>query len=481
MKSKNLSKILCSILLVLCSVAVIIIAFVGIYMPKLNKLKNIIPNYKLGTEMDGIIEYRLVPDDSEEEKEVYVDSKGNIKGFVDDGKDTNNTEDSSVEVTTDLEEAENTEKPDDVGFAKETRTIKENEKNSLTKTNFEKSKKLIEDRLENAGATEYAIRLDKETGNIVVELSQNDNVSYLYQVALSANGEFDIIDYQTGVVLMDKSHLKDAKVVTNLDQESSKYTVYLQLTLDDGGRKIIKEISKKYVEYTDSEGKEQKERISIRIDGSPIMTTYFGEEYDQAVLNIPITSDVEAADVNSQVKTVQDVAFLLNQETMPIKYKQDGGALFIESTLANNVMDIVYWSIIGILILITVVLLIKFGPRGFLAGIMNACLIGLVILILKYTKVVISVSSIIALYGVIILNLLFIIKYLRKLNNKTEKAYLETIKEFYSITFPLVVVSFIYTFFVSVTVTGLGSVLFWGLLLQIIYNTIVVKYVLEGK
>ena len=479
MKSKNLTKILLSILLVLCSIAVIIIAFVGIYVPKQNKLKNIIPNYKLGTEVDGIIEYRLVPDDSEEEKEVYVDSKGNVRGIVSDGHDTSSTTD-SIEVTTDLEEAETTT-VDDTGFSKETRAIRENEKSVLTEKNFEKSKKIIEERLENAGATEYAIRLDKKTGNMVVELSQNDDVSYLYQVGLSAYGEFDIIDYQTGVVLMDKSHLKDAQVVTNLSQDTNKYTIYLQLELDEDGQKIIKEISKQYIQYTDSEGNTQTDRISIRVDGASIMTTYFGEEYDQALLNIPISSDVEASDLNTYAKSVQDVAHLLKQETIPVKYVQDGGALFIESTLAENVMDVVYWSVIAILVLATVCLFVKFGPRGFLAGILNACLIGLVTLVLKYAKVVISISSLVALYGVVVLNIIFIIKYLRKLRNGTENSYLETLKEYYSVTFPIIVVSFIYTFFVSATVTGLGSVLFWGMLLQLIYNTIIVKYVLEGK
>ena len=144
-------------------------------------------------------------------------------------------------------------------------------------------------------------------------------------------------------------------------------------------------------------------------------------------------------------------------------------------------MKVVYWTIVALMVLITVILLVRFGPRGFLAGILNACLIGLVTLVLKYTKVVLSVSSLVALYGVIILNLIYIVKYLRKLKKGTESPYLETMREYYSCCFPLVVVSFIYTFFVSATVTGLGSVLFWGMLLQIIYNTLIVKYVLEGK
>ena len=137
MKSESLTKILLSILLVLCSIAVIVIAFVGIYVPKANKLKNIIPDYKLGSEVDGIIEYRLVPDDSEEEKEVYVDSKGKIRGFVADGNDNKSSTD-SVEVTTELDEAEpEAETPtDDTGFSKETKLIKENEKSCLNKSKF---------------------------------------------------------------------------------------------------------------------------------------------------------------------------------------------------------------------------------------------------------------------------------------------------------------------------------------------------------
>ncbi|MCI8308703.1 MAG: hypothetical protein HFJ45_00465 [Clostridia bacterium] len=475
MKGKNLTRILMTILLVLISIAVIIIAFVGIYLPNLNKLKNIIPDYKLGTELDGIIEYRLVVDHSENEKEVYVDSNGNIKGEV--KKDNNSNE--SVEVKTDLEQAEDT--TNDTGYKIETRKIKVNNDDALTKENFEKAKSIFEERLERAGATEYAIRLDDVTGNMVVELSQNDDVSYLYQIALSSYGEFDIIDNQTGVRLMDKSHLKNATVVYDTDPESNTYTIYLQLTLDEEGTKLLKEMSKQYIEYTDSEGKSQKDYISIRVDGSSIMTTYFGEEYNQSILNIPISSNVSASDLNSYSKSVEDIAFLLNQEVIPVKYTMNGSALFIGSNFNENIMNIFYWSIVIALVIILIVLFIKFGSAGLLAGILNAALIGLLTLVLKYVKVTISISSMVAFFGVMLLNLIFLVLYLKKLKEQKENAYLETMKVFYSINFPVIVVAFIFTFFVSATVTGLGSVLFWGMLLQIIFNTIITKYVLECK
>ncbi len=479
MKGKNLTRILMSILLVLLSIAVIVIAFVGIYVPKQNKLKNIIPDYKLGTEVDGIIEYRLVPDDTEEEQEVWVDSKGNIRGYVEDGSEHTH-EDETTEVTSDLEEAEDTTS-NDTGFNEEVRTIKANDDSVLTTENFEKSKKLLEKKLENAGATEYAIRLDEKTGEMVVELSKNDDVATIYQTAIASQGKFDVIDYQTGVVLLDRSNLKDAQVVTSLDDETNLYDVYLQLSFDEKGAELIREISKKYVEYTDSDGNTQTDRISVRLDGSAIMTTYFGQEYTDSALNIPILNGVAPEDLNVSAKSVDDVATLLRLEEMPVKYVQDGGALFIETGISWNIMTYVYWSIIAILVVTLLVFMIKFGPRGFLAGIMNACLVGLVTLVLKFTETVISISSLVSLYTVIALNIIFLIKYLKKLKNGESDGYSSVVKRYYSVIFPLVIVSFVYTFFVSATVSGFGTVLFLGLLLQIIYNTAVLKYVVEVK
>ena len=477
MKGKDLTKILMSILLVIVSIAIIVIAFVGIYLPNLNKIKNIIPDYKLGTEVDGIIEYRLSVDKSEEEKEVYVDNSGNIKGEV--KKDESQS--SGTEVSTELEETDSSQE-NDTGYNIEKRIIKANEDSVLTKDNFEKTKTILEQRLEKAGATEYAIRLDDVTGDMVIELSQNDDVSYLYQVALSSYGEFDIIDYQTGVVLIDKTHLKNATEIANFDQNTNSYTIYLQIELDEEGTKLINEISKKYVQYTDANGESKTDYISARVDGAAIMTTYFGEPYTQSVINIPITQNVNVSDLNLSEKSVSDIAFLISQDTVPVKYTLNGNALFIESTFGQYSMDIFYWGVIIVLVVATIVLLIKFKARGLLAGIMNMTLIGLVIIILKtFSNVVVSISSMVAVFGMIALNLIFLVKYLNNLKEAQGQAYLETLKSFYSIMFPFIVIAFVFTFFASSVVAGVGSVLFWGMLLQIIYNTIIVKYVLEGK
>ena len=52
MNEKKISKKLIAILCTLIAVAIIIIAFVGIYVPKLNKLKNIIPQIIIAIEIN---------------------------------------------------------------------------------------------------------------------------------------------------------------------------------------------------------------------------------------------------------------------------------------------------------------------------------------------------------------------------------------------------------------------------------------------
>lgn len=375
MKGKDLSQKLMKVLLVLLAILVIIIAFVGIYLPKLNKLSNIIPDYKLGSEIDGIMEYRFSVDNSENEKQVYVDSEGNVRGEV--VKQENSATAEGEEATT----PEN-----DTGFNIETRKVKANEEEALTKENFEKSKEIIEKRLKNAEATEYAIRMNDVTGEMVVELSKNDNIDYLYEVALNAKGAFQVIDSQTGVILIDKSHLKNASQVSNYDEKTSTYTVYLQLELDEEGANLLREISKKYIKYTDDSGEEKTDYISVQVDGSDIRKTYFAEEYTSSTLNIPISSGVQASDLNTYAKTVSDIAYTLNNEEIPITYKVNNEGIFVKSNINDNASLIFKIAVIATLVVATVIFIVKYKFKGLLASILNAALIGLVIIVLKRCK-----------------------------------------------------------------------------------------------
>lgn len=466
MKSKKLSKKLLSILLILVSVAVIIVSFVGIYLQEGNKLSNIIPNYTFGSEIDGVVEYRFLVDNTTEEKEVYVDSEGKIRGEV--VKDTSNTT-----------EEEGQAKENNTGFNIEKRPIKKNEETSLTEENFEKAKSIIEKRLENDGATEYSIRMDDVTGTLVVELSQNDNIQYLYQSALANKGKFEIIDYQTGVILLDRSHLKKAGEYTYYDQTTDSYTVLLQLELTDEGTNLLKEVSKKYVQYVNESGETVTDAIAIKRDNDILYKMYFDREYTESIINIPLAENLnDTNEIQSYRNYVASIANIFNLDELPIEYKLDT-SLFVKSSLNDNWFKTVEIILIIFLVLITIVFLIKFKLNGLLAGVLNAAFIGTVTLVLRYLDIVITFSSLISLFGILVINIIFMKKYLNNLKNKQDVPFLTTLKSFYSIMVPVIIIAFVFTFFAYATVTGMGYVLFWGLLIQILFNLIISKNVLD--
>ena len=464
MREKKLSKKLMAILLILIAIAIIIIAFVGIYVQQLNKLKNIVPDATYSSEIDGAIEYRLSVDNTEEETEVYVDDEGNIRGEVADG------------ISTSGEEWEN-----NTGFTIESQVIRQNSDDVLNAENYEKTKEIIETRLDSMGATDYSIRLDDQTGYMVVELSENDDIDYLYGTAVCSIGKVEVIDYQTGVVLIDDSHIESASVYP-YSADGITYTVFLNLQFDEEGAQILNDISTEYIAYTNSEGESVTDYISINIDDSSIYTTYFGEEYTDSVISVPLGSNISDEEtLNAYTESARSIATIINLEELPVVYTQDNSGYLIQSSIDDNVLLVLKVVLIVLLILITIIFIIKYKFKGFLAGIFNAAFIGLLILVLKVLSIVISISSIISIGLLVILNILFMKKYLDNLKNGVENSYLQTLKSFYSVTFPIIIVAFIYTMFsVNASITGIGMTLFWGLLVQIILNTIISRYVLSN-
>ena len=464
MNSKNLSKKLTVILLVAISVAIIVAVFVGVYVRKYNKIVDITPDATYSSEVSGSIEYRLSVDETEEEIEVYVDDDGNVVGYVDDGSDTS---DDDWENTT--------------GYVIETQTIKTNDDEILTEENYEKTKSIIEARLEALGATEYQIRLNTETGDITVDLSENDSVSYLYQTAILSKGEFRIIDYQTGVVLLDGSNVVEASEYT-YSSDGLTYDTYLQIEFDEEGANIINEISQKYIEYTDDDGEEQIDYITIEIDGDAIYTTYFGEEYTESVISIPLGQDLtDTETIEAYEESVEAVATIINLGELPITYTADEtSGLLVRTNISDEVLLGIKIAIIIVLIIITIIFIVRYKLDGLLAGIFNAAFVGLVILVLSALNIVMSSGSLFAIIGLILLNILFLEKCLNAV--KENISYLEVLKSFYGVAFPVIIVAFVFTMItVNTSITGIGMTLFWGLILEILFNTLITRTVFYVK
>lgn len=177
--------------LLLIVVLIIVLAFFGFFRKNSNIWNNLIPDYNYGMELKGVRELKYITDTSEEEKNVYVDSNGNILGVVIENED-NSTEESnegvSLEVDEGLADNQNAEnlvsetESEKVPYATENRVIKANEDDVLTIENFEMSKKIIQKRLESRNIYEYNIRLDTVTGELIVELPETQDTDLLAEL-----------------------------------------------------------------------------------------------------------------------------------------------------------------------------------------------------------------------------------------------------------------------------------------------------------
>lgn len=471
---KNLKKIR-TVALILLITLIALIAFAGVFGKSLNQFKNIIPDYTYGMELNGTRELKFVVDTSEEEKEVYVDDDGNILGEVKDSSSNSNVSlstDNSSETT----ETEKTE----LSYAKETRKIKKNDDSALTKDNYEKTKKVIQNRFNKQGISEYDIRLDNVTGAIVVDVPDSSDIDSIYEL-VQTKGNIQIIDNQTGIVLIDGKNVKKVEAVYS-SSASEGYRTMLQITFDQTGADKLKEISNQYVEVKDEEGNSTKTYVQISLDGQTMLTTYFGEELNDGIIQIPVgdtTKDV--SEFKNLYTTAQFMATIMNDGQTPVVYKLNSDN-FIKSEFTEQDIIIAKVALVVILVLVTVIFSIKFKLNGLLAGIANIGFVALTSLILRYTKVTITINSVISFVTMIILNIVFMKMLLKALMEKSSSEALnKTMIKYYLSIIPVGVVAVIFTFMSNITVGSVGMLIFWCLFIQVIYNFIVVKALYLGR
>ena len=244
---KNLKRIK-TVAVVLIVLLISAIAFGGLYIKNQGVWENVLKKFSYGMELDGIRELKFVLDTSEEEKEIYLDSEGNYAGDVTEEKETtsspeislvdesenpvDNAQADATQTETPAEPEEN--KEDDIlaNYTKEKRVIKANEDADINIDNFEKTKKIIQKRLETIDLYEYNIRLDNVTGELVLEVPDNDNVE-IEESLVATEGKFEVVDHQNGLVLLNNSNIKQASA-TYTNNESG-YQVYLIIQLDKEG------------------------------------------------------------------------------------------------------------------------------------------------------------------------------------------------------------------------------------------------------
>lgn len=459
---KSLKKIRLIAVLIL-TVLVIVIGFFGAYARYNGIWTNALPEYNLGMELAGYNELHFELDTTEDTKDVYVDENGNYKGDV-----IKKQVESDSEESTTIQDT--IEVNPETSYKIENRTIARNDPSKINIENFEKTKKIIQKRLEQYNLYEYNIRQDSVTGKIVLEVP-NDNNSDLKASLVTTVGALEFVDSETGVILLEDSNLTNAApyVMTN---ENGEYEVYMQLDFDETGREILEKVTGEYTQKVDENGNDVTKTVEVRLDGQAIISTSFKEPVSSGTIHVPMGDPTFDYDEYYQlVANVQEVANLLNEEKLPLVYKITD-EVGMQSIVTENTINVAVVSYAVITLLITICMIIKYKFEGLRQAIFNFGYLATLLILFRYTEVVITFNSLIAIVGLIVINYIFSIKFLNKLKKENNRkiALKLSLKELYLAIVPVGIVAIIFTFMSAIVINSVGMTLFWGLILQLLFS-----------
>lgn len=462
--------------IILAIVLVTMVAFGGIYIQVQNRMSDKVKDYSYAMDLKGSRNIRLKVSDATDT--IIKDAEGK-----------------EVEETEELTDEQLAEK----GYTKEENPV--NSQDALTEENYEKSKNIIEKRLKALGVDNYIIKLNQQTGEIVLEIPENDQTDAVVS-NISTTGKFEIIDTETQEVLMDNNDIKLANVMYGSDSStgttSSGTMVYLNIEFTKDGAKKLEDISNKYVktentdssENTDSaENSEEttEKTITMKIDDEEIMSTSFDETIKTGKMQLSIgSSTTDSKTLQNYVSQASSMGVILDNGKMPVEYEISENE-YVLSDITSDELQIVEYAMMAIVAIALIVLIIRYKAFGILGAISYIGLASIFVLIIRYANVVLSIEGIFAIAIILILNYIFVNKLLSKLKdekvndrtviNKTKETY----KEFFIKIVPICIAVVTFSFINWSPISSFGMVMFWGIALIALYNFIVTNNILKIK
>lgn len=481
--------------IILAVILVAMVAFLGIYTKTQNRMENKIEGYSYAMDIKGARTVTLKVSDGT--KTVIKDSEG---------KEVNDAEN-----LTDEELAEK-------GYTKEENTY--NPEEVLTIENYKKTKEIIEERLKKLNIQNYIVRLNETTGDITIELEENDDTDYIVS-NLQTTGKFEIIDTETKEVLMNNDDIKLANVMYSNNSNSSTSTtnsgtsVYLNIEFNKEGSKKLEEITKTYVKVedktsddtsedadeeddgiegkieeevdaepeTESEDKDATEKtITMKVDDEDIVTTSFEEPIEIGKLQLTVgqaTTDTKT--LKDYVQQASNMATALDVENMPVKY-EIGENEYVASDITTKELHEIKYAFAVVVLIAAGILCIRFKTKGIISGIAYIGLFAILMLLIRYTNVVLAIDGLFGIALVLILEYIFINKILGKMKTlNVKEAVKESYKEFFIRIIPIAIAVITFCFIKWIPISSFGMVMFWGISLIAIYNFAIFQNLLRIK
>lgn len=428
--------------IILLIVFISIISFAGFYVQDKTSMRDLLKDYQLGMDLKG---GRIVTVEvSTQTDTIYYDKDGKV-----------------------VEE----EKKD--GTKKE---VPVNSKESLTKENYIKTKEIIAKRLRDYGIAEYLIGQDENTGKITVQIPE-DSLTELAIQYIYMTGKFTVLG-ENDEILLDHSDIKEAKATYGSKKTGTQ--VYLELELNEASKEKLREMSNKYVKTTDEDGKETTKQITIKLDDGNLKSMSFDKEVSDGILRIEMGSaSTNSNTVNSYWQQANNLEMIINHGELPLEYSLEQNR-YVSSEISTKSLTILMFALLGFMIIGAIILGIIYKKNGILTGIAGIGYFALLLILIRYTNVVITTEGLFGILTSTILNYIFSIYLLKVLKEgvEVEKAYNKTALAMLLILLPAIIVGIVLCYAGWMPIYSFGASIFWGIATIFIYNTVLTRTLL---
>ena len=460
-------------IIILAVILVSIISFVGVYVQNQNRMENVVPEYQLGMDLKGA--RKIVVSVSDEAEEIKYDANGSVIPDTD--------------TTTEVAKTE--EKP-------------VNAEENKTAENYKKSRQIIEKRLKEMQVADYTVRENEENGSFTIQIPENDDTDMVVGNLITV-GKFEILDDQTGEVLMTNADIASATAGYG-STGSGTTAIFVNIQFNTEGKEKLKNITQQYVEsqvqtntvsedgqtneeaqntQTNTEAEDttntetQTKKIRLTIDGQTLLTTYFEEEITDGLIQLSVgstSSSTTTSELQNYLLQAQAMATILNNGDMPLTYEMEQNK-FVASDITSSMLQIVGYVALGILAILVLYMIIRYRKEGFFLAISFIGYVATLLLVIRYANVMITIDGMLAIALVVLVNFWFLVKLI-KMGKEVEDAKIAFRKVVQPMAWtltPLVVLAVVFTFAAWLPIFSFGMIIFWGILLSAVYHYILTR------
>jgi len=322
-------------------------------------------------------------------------------------------------------------------------------------TDYEKCKNIFEERLESYGVPQYYLRQDAESGEIVLDISNDAGVANILEY-LAYEGRFEIKDSESDDILMDNSHLDSSRVLYTSDEYGQGTIIYVDITFTKEGKQKLSEISEKYTE-------ESETKVTFYLDDQELMSTAFASKRTDGKMQFSMGSaSTNSNTLQGYVIQATNIATLLDNGQMPIKYTMSTSRN-VESSINSVTLGYISSACAFMLVLVSIGIMAKYKFKGVISVYIVIGFIAALLLTIRYTNTVVTIEG---WYAIAISVILQIICVLSILNNKYN------LKTFTIRMTPLIIIYIVFCFMSWTSLSSFGTIMFWSTILMFLTNTL---------